>query len=90
MICGGGEEVGTRTTFVAPWTMDGDGAFTPLDTWISVNIRSSSAKPVNVADSLTGSSCSCSETISPLSIAGCGPRGVGVEGVGTSLPATSA
>lgn len=69
---GGGEEVGMRMIFVVSWAIDGGGAFTPLDTWISVNIRSSSENPPKVADIFTGSSSFSEESISPLSTAACG------------------
>lgn len=61
----------------------------PLETVMSVNILSSSVKPVNFVESFGGSSSRSEESISPVSNLGC-CCGVAAACGGTSLPATSA
>ena len=88
----GGGEFGTRMMFVVCAAAEGDGAVRPVVTAISVNILSSSENPLNVADRWTLSSISSSflETLGVGDLVFAGEAGFGAEGVGTSLPATSA
>lgn len=78
MTAGGGEVVGIRAKLDLWWN-GGGGVFMSFDTWVLVRILSS---------------CSV-ESIRPLSIGTCwgvpeDGASLGVEGAGTSLPATSA